>query len=403
VSRAPDADTRQRWADHMISSIQATSRDTVRVSSRRFERSPFEPCWAQPDMVLGVYAGRTFPLYLGQDATEKYWILRRKCALYDVPERPVEINGPDAAAFLDHVLARHVATLPEGRGRYAIACTPDGGIFMDGVLFRLSENRFWYVQPDGALETWLMAHVAGFDVTISDPASRALQIQGPASRAVMGAATGGTIGDGLKYFHSGFFEIGGQEVYVSRTGWTGELGYEVYTQGPKTDCEKLWSDLMAAGQPLGMEFSASPSMEIRRIEAGILDNITDFDWSMTPFQAGLGKFIDMDKAEFVGRKALLEADRECLLFGLKCAVAVPRMNDLVLAQGQRAGRVTAGAWSPYLKCAVGYVRFDGPGDWEGRELVLEKADGACWPCEVVSLPFYDPEKLIPRGLDMTLP
>jgi aminomethyltransferase len=386
----------------MSSYIHSTGRQTVRISARRFESSPFEPCWTQEYMVLGVYAGRTYPIELGQDATETYWLLRRKCALYDVPERPVEVSGPDAVPFLEHVLARHVATLKKDRGRYAIACTPRGGIFMDGVLFRLDENRFWYVQPDGALETWLMAHVAGFDVTVSDPKSRVLQIQGPASRAVMEAATGGRIGDDFKYFHAGFFEIGGQRLYVSRTGWTGELGYEVYTQGDETDCPKLWNDLMAAGQPHGMAFSTISSMEIRRIEAGILDNITDFDWSMTPFEAGLGAFIDMEKPSFVGRDALEKADRACLLFGLKCADAVPAMNDLVMAEGARAGRITAGAWSPYLGCGVGYVRFDRPGDWVGRQLRLETQGGTC-SCEIVPLPFYDPEKRIPRGLDATLP
>lgn len=369
------------------------------ISARRFEASPFEPCWAKPGMLLGVYAGRSYPIDLGDDPTELYWTLRRQSVMYDVPERPVEISGPDVVPFLEKVFARHIATLKEGRGRYAIACTAQGGVFMDGVLFRLSENRFWYVQPDGALVPWLIAHSGGFDVTISDPKSRVLQIQGPTSPAVMAAATEGAITDTFKYFHAGFFDIGGQKLYVSRTGWTGELGYEIYTQGDATDCQRLWDYLIEAGKPHGMVFSTTPSMEIRRIEAGILDNLTDFDWTMTPFEAGLGPFIDMDKPNFIGREALLRGEHGNVLFGVKCPDAIPRMNDLVEDDGVRKGRITAGAWSPYLNCGIGYARFDLAKDWAGHSLTLCASDGAKFQCQLVSLPFYDAEKRIPRGLD----
>ncbi|MGB5329519.1 MAG: aminomethyl transferase family protein, partial [Gammaproteobacteria bacterium] len=131
--------------------------------------------------------------------------------------------------FLERIFARRIGNLREGRGRYAIACTPDGGTFMDGILFKMEENRFWYVQPDGALEAWLIAHSDGFEIKISDPESRVLQIQGPNSMKIMADATAGAIDESMKYFDSGFYDIGGQELYVSRTGWTGELGYEVYS------------------------------------------------------------------------------------------------------------------------------------------------------------------------------
>lgn len=269
---------------------------------------------------------------------------------------------------------------------------------MDGVLFRLEEDRFWYVQPDGALEPWFIAHSDGFDVSISDPGSRVLQIQGPRSPAVIADASGGAIDGGFKYFHAGFFEICGQRVYVSRTGWTGELGYEIYSLGTSTDCTRLWRDLIELGKPHGMEFSTIPSMEVRRIEAGILDNLTDIDRTMTPFDAGLGGFIDLEKDGFVGRDALLRADKGCRLFGVRTVGAVPRMNDTVELQGRRVGRITAGAFSPFLDLGIGYVRFDEAGGWVGRALSLVAATGETTDCEVVPLPFYDPDKLIPRGL-----
>ena len=348
---------------------------------------------------MGVYAGRFYAIHNGEDAGEKYWALRRTCVMYDVPERPMEISGPGALALLERVFARRVETLKEGRGRYAIACTPQGGLFMDGILFRLAEDRYWYVQPDGALEAWLVAHSGGLDVTVSDPKSRVLQIQGPTSFAVMQAATGGAIDETLKYFQSGFFEVCGQRVYVSRTGWTGERGYEIYTQGDATDCPRLWDDLKSIGATHGMEVSAIPSMEIRRIEAGILDNLTDFDRTMTPFDAGLGAFVDLDKEGFVGREALLSAEQGCRLFGVKCERAAPDMGDAVLVEGARAGRITAGAWSPYMECGVGYVVFDQAGDWPGTQVTVEGPTGGRQTAEVVALPFYDPEKRIPRGLE----
>jgi len=373
----------------------------VRVSARRFERSPFHDCYANPDTVLGVYAGRYYSVFNGEDTVEAYWALRRQAALYDVPEKPLQIEGPDAVPFIERIFARRIATLNPGRGRYAIACTPGGGVFMDGILFKLSEDKFWYVQPDGALHAWLIAHSEGFDVTISDPKSRVLQIQGPNAPAIMAAASNGAIDPSMGYFHSGFFDLGGQHLYVSRTGWTGELGFEIYTQGAATDCPRLWDHLIAAGTPHGMIFSSISSMEIRRIEAGILDNGTDFDMSMTPYQAGLGAFIDLDKEGFVGRAALLEADRQTLLYGLKCPSASPPWNSQVLDGERIVGRVTAGAWSPFLNCGIAYVRFNQPGAWVGRTLSLKLEQTS--PCEIVDLPFYDPEKRIPRGLDKSIP
>ena len=209
---------------------------TVRMSSRRFERSPFQDRWETPDTVMSVYAGRYCSAFNGEDVEATYWALRRKSVLYDVPERPVEIAGPDAQRFLERIFARQVHTLGEGRGRYAIACTHQGRVFMDGILFKMGADRFWYVQPDGALETWLLAHSEGFDVAITDPQSRVLQIQGPTSFDIMKQASAGAIDERMSYFHSGFFSIAGQEVYVSRTGWTGELGFEVYTRG---ECDGL--------------------------------------------------------------------------------------------------------------------------------------------------------------------
>ncbi len=387
----------------MSNSIHSDRQQTVRVSSRRFELSPFHDCWANEHTVMGVYAGRYYSVYNGEDVTEGYWALRRKAVLYDVPERPVEISGPDAVSFLEHVFARRISSLKQGRGRYAIACTPAGGVFMDGILFRLGPDRFWYVQPDGALETWLHAHSGGFEVTVSDPHSRVLQIQGPTSFDIMHGASGGAIDQSMGYFHSGFFEIDGQEVYVSRTGWTGELGFEIYTLGEATDCPRLWHHLQKSGEAHGMVVGSISSMEIRRLEAGILDNGTDFDLSMTPFEAGLDGFVDLDKDKFIGRNALLERTSGTRIYGVKCAQTTPVYRGTIVDGKDNVARITAGAWSPYLECGIGYARFHAAGNWAGRSLQMRTAQDDMVACEVVELPFYDRDKRIPRGLDKTLP
>ena len=377
--------------------------NTVAISARRFEESPFIDRHDTSKMVRGVYAGRFFAVYAGEDYLQKYWLVRRKALIFDVPEKPMEIAGPDAVPFLEKVLTRRVSTMNEGRGYYALACTPQGGIFMDGVVFKLGEDRFWFVQADGPFEEWLLALSYGFDVTISDPSSRVLQIQGPASIAIMNAASGGTIDDTMRYFRSGYFDLGGQNLYVSRTGFTNELGFEIYSDGANTDHLALWDHLMAAGEPHGMEFSSTRALTIRRIEGGILGNRTDMDTSMTPFEAGLGALVDLEKGDFVGRDALVNADRQTLLLGLTCSGTTPSFGSQIIDNGAVVGHITAGVPSPTLGLGVGYARFAAPGDWVGREMELRLPDGSTHVSNIVNLPFFDKERKIVRGIDRTIP
>lgn len=388
-----------------MSNLQEASdlSNTVAISARRFEESPFIERTNSPKMVRGVYAGRYFPIFMGEDWIEHYWCLRQQALIFDVPEKPVEISGPDAVAFLDKVLSRSVAAMVEGRGYYAIACTPQGGVFMDGVVFRLGENRFWYVQADGPFETWLVAHSGGFDVHITDPRSRVIQIQGPASMAIMNAASGGAIDDTMKYFRSGYFDLGGQNLYVSRTGFTNELGYEIYCDGATTDHLALWDFLMSCGEPHGMRFSSTRALTVRRIEGGILGNLTDIDASMTPFEAGLAPFIDMNKADFIGREALVGKDTRSCLFGMTCATETPSAGSVVKDGERIVGRITAGVHSPTLRLGIGYVRFKTAGEWVGRTLSIHLPNGNRHEGQVVELPFFDRTKNIVRGVDRSIP
>ncbi|MEM7801313.1 MAG: aminomethyltransferase family protein, partial [Chloroflexota bacterium] len=350
---------------------------------------------------FGCYANRFYPLSLGGDPLADYWHLRQKVMLYDVPEKPLEIVGPDALELLETIFTRKIGSLKIGRARYAIACTPQGGILMDGVLIRLAADRFWYVQADGMFEPWLDAHAAGLNVTVRDPHSWVLQIQGPSSLNVLQAAIDGTPLDSFGYFHAGHFDFDGQSLLVTRTGWTGEMGIEIYS-GPETDHLALWDHLMQAGARYELRFGSLASMGIRRIEAGILDNGTDIDMHLTPFEAGLGGFVNFKKESFIGRAALLEADRRPLLLGVTSDTGVPQSGCRVYSAGHIVGKITAGDYSPTLEQGIGYVRFDAqaPADesWLGRSLQLEDHQGDEHACQVVPLPFYDKKKHIPKGM-----
>ena len=379
--------------------------DTVRLSSFRIEQSPFADRYVTDQMVFCLYCDRLYPVKMtaDEDPIPQYWKLRRGVLLYDVPEKPLEIIGPDAARLLEQILACRVGTLPVGRARYGIACNEDGTVLMDGVVMRLAEDRYWYVKANGEFETWLRANALGLDVGVSDPNSRVLQIQGPRALDVLDAAIGGGLPAGFKYFHAGLFDVCGQRLWVSRTGWTGELGIEIYcNSGPEpTDHGALWDDLFACGEPFGLEFSSGSSMGIRRIESGILDNGSDIEPDLTPFGAGLGQFVRLEKEDFIGRAALETADRSQLLFGLLCATATPEAGMDAHFDNGPVGHLTIGTWSPTLETGVGYVRFDRPlpdDDWLGKTVSLVDHDGTPHEATVDTLPFVDKQKRLPRAV-----
>ncbi|MDA0908517.1 MAG: aminomethyltransferase family protein [Proteobacteria bacterium] len=365
--------------------------------------SPFHDFYSNDQTILRLAAGRFFAHYNGEDIEQAYWALRNAAVLVDVPERPVEISGLDAISFLDHVFTRQSGKLKNGSGHYTLACTHEGGLFMDGILFRLDEKKFWFVQPDGDLDTWLLAHRHNVDVSISDPQSRVLQLQGPRSLEIIHAATKGGVNQHMGYFRSGFHEIGGQRVFISRTGWTGELGYEIYTLGPATDCKRLWQALIENGTPKGMVFSSMQAINIRRIEAGIFDSGSDFDPSMTPDEAGLSRFVDLEKEFFIGKEALVTGRCGNRIYGVRCQDYIPKGGDLVLDGIGRVGHLTTGAYSPEFRAGIGYVRFDHAEDWIGKKLLVASDDGSTYFGEIISLPFYDQDKLKPKmaNLDPT--
>jgi len=316
-------------------------------------------------------------------------------------EFPLQFKGPDAERLLDRLFTKDITKVKVGRCGYGLACYEDGGLLVDGILLRLSDDCFWYAQADGDFYSWARAHATGLDVEISDPSVFVSQVQGPESLNILAAAADDGMPEPFGYFAQATVKFGGQSVVITRTGYTNELGWEFYTE-PHHDADALWAHLTAAGKPFGMELFGLDSMHIRRIEAGILNAGADFDHTTTPYDVGLGMFVDSDKSDFIGKAALENASKECRLTGLLCA-AEPHIGAQVRINGQSIGRVTAGAISPYLQQGVGIALRDKAGFAAGTEVEVGCIDGNYYPGKLSDMPLYDSKGEIQRGKLIDIP
>lgn len=350
-----------------------------------------------------VYNRRLMACCFDDHSTEEgYWLLRQKAALLNTGEYPIQFKGPDAERLLDKLFTKDITKLRGGRCGYGLACYEDGGLMVDGVLLRLAEDKFWYAQADGDFYSWARAQASGMDVEISDPGIFVSQVQGPNALEILEAASDDGIPEPFGYFVIARVRFAGQDVVITRTGYTNELGWEFYTE-PNHDPEKLWAHLKAAGGPFGLEIFGLDAMNIRRIEAGILNAGSDFNESTTPYDVGLGRFIDEDKAAFIGKAALAAAPRASRLIGVTCPTGEPIIGGVVLINGEPAGRVTAGATSPYLRAGIGFALMDLPEPVEGTPVSIACIDGKHHEGALHAVPFYDQDALIPRGKLVDIP
>ena len=381
----------------MLNKNYAASHQTVTISTKRFDMSPFVTRYLTDKTVFGISANRFYPLSTDNDPTDAYWNLKKNVMLYDVPEKPLEISGKGAVEFLERIFTRTINDLKILHARYAIACNYEGGIIMDGVLIRLANDKFWYIHANGDFETWLLAHSTNLNVCIRDPKSWAIQIQGPNALKLLKSASPKMDLENFKYFNALFLDFNGQTFLTSRTGWTGELGFELYTNGPKDDNLGLWDYLMKKGSEYGILTGGLDSMGIRRIEAGILDYGTDMDRSNNPFEMGLGRLVDLKKSTYIGKEKLQSMNKNSMLYGIKCDETVPFSGLNVLDQDEVVGTTTVGAFSPLLKSGIGFALFKKKFDWLGKKLSLQDYNKISYDCEITALPFYDQSKKIPRG------
>ncbi len=350
-----------------------------------------------------VYNRRHMACCFDDHSTEDgYWLLRQKVAVLHTGELPLQFQGPDAERLLDKLFTKDMTKAKVGRCAYGLACYEDGGLLVDGILLRLEDDKFWYAQADGDFYSWARAHGAGMDVEISDPDVFVSQVQGPNALQVLEAASDHGMPERFGYFAVARVSFGGQEVVISRTGYTNELGWEFYTE-PQHDVEALWAHLEATGKSFGLEIFGLDAMNIRRIEAGILNAGSDFNHTTTPYDVGLGRFVDEDKADFIGKVALQGASRDPRLHGISCPNGEPLIAGAVEVNGARIGTVTAGATSPFLAHGIGYVLLDEAGLAPGAKVAVGCRDGSMQEAELVELPFYDKLAEIPRGKRIDIP
>ncbi len=341
---------------------------------------------------------------------EVYWQVRRNVIMRHTGELPTEIKGPDAVKLLNKVFTRRIEKVRVNRCSYQFACYHDGGMITDGVLMRLAPDRFWYVQADGDLFSWLKAHAAGLDVEVFDPNVWVTQVQGPNALKVLEAAVDGDYPERFRYFDVANVTIAGQPVVIARSGFTNELGWEYYLL-PDTDIRAIGDKIMAAGAPFGMMPTSAEAFRTRRIEAGLLNAGSDFDETTTPFVAGLGHMVDFSKDDFVGKAALAQADKRNRTWGLRVkgdgdpvgGLAVPQIGRTLSRNGTPAGKVCSSAWSPFQQCGVALVRVDDAAMQAGDTIQVECTDGVVRSAELCETPMYDKKRLIPRGKLVDIP
>lgn len=383
--------------------MSASFEMSVLQRGARLRRSPFfDATQRSGARAYTTYNHMLFPIRF-DDLEAEYWHLIKHVTVWDVAvERQVEITGRDAFAFVNRLTPRDLTRCAVGQGKYVLITAADGGIINDPVLLRLGENHFWLALADSDVLLWArgVALDAGLDVRIAEPDVSPLQIQGPKARPVVETLFGDRVAR-LPYYHFVETALDGIPVVVTRTGWTGEVGYEIYLRDGSRGSE-LWERVMTAGKPHQIR-PTGPS-DIRRIEAGILNWGADITLDNNPYEVGLERLVDDGKpADFIGREALRQikaAGVQRKLVGIEIAGGRIDLNMTkwpVKAAGTIVGHVTSAVFSPRVGKNIGYALVPVANAELGTRLTVVVSDGEEREARVVTRPFIDPEKTIPRA------
>ncbi|MDP4990015.1 MAG: glycine cleavage system protein T [Marivita lacus] len=346
---------------------------------------------------FSVYNHMYIPRDFG-DPEQNFWTLVNDAILCDVAvERQVEITGPDAAAFVQMLTPRDLSTMAVGQCKYVLITNAEGGILNDPILLRLAENHFWISLADSDILLWTqgVAVHSGMDVTIREPDVSPLQLQGPKSGEIMRALFGDDIMD-LKYYWLREVDLDGIPLIVSRTGWSSELGYELYLRdGSQGDV--LWERIMATGMAYGLKPGHTSS--IRRIEGGMLSYHADADINTNPYELGLDRLVNLDMdAEFIGKAALRRikdegVTRKQVGLIIDCdPIKGPNTTFWAINKdGTNVGKVTSAVYSPRLECNIALAMVAVDCAVIGAQVEVITPSGPTQAI-VVERPFYDPKK-----------
>jgi glycine cleavage system aminomethyltransferase T len=375
----------------------------------RIRKSPFFYASRRHGVQLYSFYNHMYhPRHYG-DPVEEYWHLLNGATLWDVGvERQVEITGPDAFTLANMLVPRDLKKCAVGQCKYVFVTAPDGGIINDPVLLRLGENHFWFSVADSDVLLWAMgvAHNSGLDVQIGEPDIGPLQIQGPKSRGVLVDLFGEDALE-IPYYFMREYELDGMDVIVSRTGYTAELGFEIYVKDASQNAERVWDLVLEAGKPHGL--TVIGPCHIKRIEAGILALGADMWFDTNPYEVDMGYewMVDLEQeADFVGKDALRRIKQEGItrkLVGVEIGgERLGSYNDgsmvdffPVYANGERVGNVTSACYSPRLEKNIGFamvpIELAEFGTGVEVETPSERTSAV-----VVRRPFIDPEKEVPK-------
>jgi glycine cleavage system aminomethyltransferase T len=359
----------------------------------------------------GLYNHMLLPTLYDDPVTE-YWALVNDVTMWDVSvERCVQISGPRTLEFTNLLTCRDLTACAVGQCKYVLLTARRGGIVNDPVLLRVDEDRIWLAlaDSDALLYAKGVAACAGFDdIDIEETDVAPMQVQGPRSKDVIRDLFGNAVAD-LRYYLCTRAEVDTIPVVVSRTGWTGEVGYEIYLEDPRRG-DDLWRRVEEAGAPYGIR--AIAPCEARRIEAGIFNYGSDIRPEDTPFHvSGLERYVELDQEDdFIGKRALARIAREGVdrkLVGIDIG-GEPMTDEGALNDfwpirepsgrqvGPAIGKVTAGAWSPRLERNIGYAWVPIEHADVGTTLEIDAGSGRR-EATVAALPFWDPTKQVPLG------
>ena len=348
---------------------------------------------------FSVYNHMYIPRDFG-DPVQNFWNLVNDAILCDVAvERQVEITGPDAAKFTQFLTCRDLSSCEVGQCKYVLITDQDGGIINDPILLKLAEDHFWLSIADSDVLLWArgVAATAGMDVTVREPDVSPLQLQGPQSRDILRAAFGDAPAD-LRYYRFMEYDWNGVPLVISRTGWSSELGFEIFLRdGSRGD--DLWEYLMQVGGPFGLKPGHTSS--IRRIEAAMLSYHADMTLANNPFELGMDRLVDLDmEADFVSKAALTRIRQQGvskLQVGLEFdGSPLTGSNDEywpILIDGQQVGQVTSAVYSPRLEKNIALALMAVEHAGVGTDAVID-ASGEMRTCRVVPKPFFDPKKAL---------
>ena len=348
---------------------------------------------------FSVYNHMYIPRDFG-DPEQNFWNLINDAILCDVSvERQVEITGPDATQFIQLLTPRDLSKLAVGQCKYIIITNAAGGVINDPVLLRLGEDHYWISLADSDVMLWAqgVAVNSGLDVHICEPDASPLQLQGPQSGNIMEKLFGDSISD-LRYYWHREISLDGIPLIVSRTGWSSELGYEIFLRD-SSQGDALWEKIMEAGKAYGLKPGHTSS--IRRIEGGMLSYHADMDIETNPYELGLDRLIHLEgELDFIGKKALLKIKNNKLTrkqVGLQIdgePLLGPNTRFWPIeCEGTSIGKVTSAIYSPRLRKNIALAMVSIDYAQLGVQFNINTPEGV-FKATVVEKPFFDPKKKI---------